>query len=379
MAEDKQGNVLLPNMVLVGDVYYVRRMLRGKIHKISLGQKNWKKAQQQYHKIMSQLDDQKLKKVKSYRIEEYWTEHYRPAYTVRKTPMAGTTDRFRDDNLMVAALKELGNLDLADITKTMAQKFVNKRRKAHYPIYSQKPGTEKRVLYTKPVQEGTVAREVELLHAIFQQAIDDGHLEKNPWKNIDLLPAVPKDRVLSPDEQAKLEAVLSPRYQRWLRFMLGTGLRVAEARGIDPSRDVDFPKRFVRVTRKTRGLVKKTQAVPLVDDALLDILQQQLTEEGQLWPATTGRFRRLMHYSAKRAGIKELTPHALRHTFATRYLQAGGDIYILSKILGHSSVAITERVYAHLLGEDLLLRSRGIKLGIGESAPGVVLPFRKEA
>ena len=42
-----------------------------------------------------------------------------------------------------------------------------------------------------------------------------------------------------------------------------------------------------------------------------------------------------------------LTPHVLRHTFGTRWLQAGGDIYKLSKILGHSSVAVTEQHYAH--------------------------------
>jgi integrase/recombinase XerD len=45
---------------------------------------------------------------------------------------------------------------------------------------------------------------------------------------------------------------------------------------------------------------------------------------------------------AARAKIAPITPHALRHTFGTPWLQAGGDIYKMSKILGYSSVAVTE-------------------------------------
>jgi hypothetical protein len=54
----------------------------------------------------------------------------------------------------------------------------------------------------------------------------------------------------------------------------------------------------------------------------------------------------------------------LGHTFGTRWLQAGGDIYKLSKILGHSSVAVTEAHYAHLLKEDLVAASQQIKIPV---------------
>ena len=49
------------------------------------------------------------------------------------------------------------------------------------------------------------------------------------------------------------------------------------------------------------------------------------------------------------------------HTFGTRWLQAGGDIYKLSKILGHSSVAVAEAHYEHLLKEDLVAASQQVK------------------
>ncbi len=67
---------------------------------------------------------------------------------------------------------------------------------------------------------------------------------------------------------------------------------------------------------------------------------------------------------AERAKIPRITPHALRHTFGTRWLQAGGDIYKLSKILGHSSVAVTEAHYAHLLKEDLVAASQQVRTAV---------------
>jgi len=59
-----------------------------------------------------------------------------------------------------------------------------------------------------------------------------------------------------------------------------------------------------------------------------------------------------------------ISPHVCRHTFATRYLQRGGDIYTLSRILGHASVSVTERHYAHLVNTDIVELSRHVLAGI---------------
>ena len=56
---------------------------------------------------------------------------------------------------------------------------------------------------------------------------------------------------------------------------------------------------------------------------------------------------------AKRAGLKNIHPHMLRNNFAKRFLMSGGDIYTLSKILGHSSVEVTEKEYLDLDTKDL--------------------------
>lgn len=53
---------------------------------------------------------------------------------------------------------------------------------------------------------------------------------------------------------------------------------------------------------------------------------------------------------------KNITPHGLRNNFSRRFLMSGGDIYTLSKILGHSSVTVTEKAYLDLMDEDFRKR-----------------------
>ena len=55
----------------------------------------------------------------------------------------------------------------------------------------------------------------------------------------------------------------------------------------------------------------------------------------------------------ERIGNKDISPHLIRNNFAKRFIMNGGDIYILSKILGHSSVQVSEQCYLDLKTEDL--------------------------
>jgi integrase len=119
----------------------------------------------------------------------------------------------------------------------------------------------------------------------------------------------------------------------------------------------------VRVTRKGR----KVQDVPFTEE-LVPLLRKQLDEDGKLWNQDPTRLRAVLKIAAKKAHVPHVSPHTLRHTFGWRWLRDGGDIYKLSKILGHASVAVTERHYAHLLKEDLTAavdaRDMGIAAGV---------------
>lgn len=92
--------------------------------------------------------------------------------------------------------------------------------------------------------------------------------------------------------------------------------------------------------RPCRWEVRKSRAVPLTPAAQKTI-DDQLAADERLWPQNPQRLREVLATAAKRG------------TFGHRWLVAGGDIYTLSKLLGHSSVNVTEQHYAHLLKEDL--------------------------
>ena len=106
---------------------------------------------------------------------------------------------------------------------------------------------------------------------------------------------------------------------------------------------------------------------------------EQLDDERKLWKQDPQRLREVLAEGSARARIPSITPHVLRHTFGTRWLQAGGDIYKLSKILGHSRLAVTEAHYAHLLKEDLVAASQQVKIPVAPRGEGnvVCMPRRR--
>jgi integrase len=116
----------------------------------------------------------------------------------------------------------------------------------------------------------------------------------------------------------------------------------------------------------------KERDVPMQPDAKA-ALEEQLDDEERLWTQNPQRRREVLAEGCARARIPMLSPHALRHTFGTRWLQAGGDIYKLSKILGHSSVGVTEAHYAHLLKDDLVAASQQVRIPVAPRAEGNVV------
>lgn len=86
-------------------------------------------------------------------------------------------------------------------------------------------------------------------------------------------------------------------------------------------------------------LIQRSPTGPLLDTSGLDKRFRKVAKRAELYLG--------------RANPENVTIHTLRHTFAALYLKRGGDIYKLSKLLGHSSIAITEKVYAHICPKEL--------------------------
>ena len=169
-------------------------------------------------------------------IAAYWTKTYRPTYTLGKRAPK------RDDQVMAHALPVFGTMRLDEVKKSDCERYLNMRRVApHANPGRRQPGQ---------MAEGSVQRERSFLHAFFQQAIEDGVIDKNPWRKIERVAYAVRDRLLSHEEQPILLARLSPRFQRFVLFLLGTGIRLDECRGINPAKDLHLVERWVPGNRQ---------------------------------------------------------------------------------------------------------------------------------
>jgi integrase/recombinase XerC len=147
---------------------------------------------------------------------------------------------------------------------------------------------------------------------------------------------------------------ISKRNVALVSLMARAGLRVGEVLSLQLN-DVELHPRSGWVTvRAGKGL--KERKVPLSAEArraLQEYLNVRPQVEGPLFlskslaPLRSCNVNDIVDKAARKAGIKKrVTPHILRHTFATRFLQQGGDLATLRELLGHANIATTSR-YLH--------------------------------
>ncbi|WP_226921075.1 tyrosine recombinase XerC [Georgenia subflava] len=147
-----------------------------------------------------------------------------------------------------------------------------------------------------------------------------------------------------------------------LELLYATGVRVSELVGIDVG-DVDLAERTVRVT----GKGDKERVVPFGIPAARALSTWLDRGRGRLVSATTGAalflgarggrldprtLRGMLHRLTAVAGVHDLAPHGLRHSAATHLLAGGSDLRTVQEVLGHASLATTQR-YTHVTPERL--------------------------
>lgn len=147
-----------------------------------------------------------------------------------------------------------------------------------------------------------------------------------------------------------------------LELLYATGARVAELVGLDVD-DVDLGTRLVRVL----GKGAKERVVPFGLPAARAVEVWLRDGRPTLGTATSGpalllgsrgarvdqrQIRTAVHRAAARAGVEDLAPHGLRHTAATHLVNGGSDLRSVQEILGHASLATTQR-YTHVTADRL--------------------------
>ena len=195
----------------------------------------------------------------------------------------------------------------------------------------------------------TCNRYLAALRSFFHWAEDNYHIE-NPTKHIkDFIVPPPIVRCLSDKEYQQVLSATTGLENAALQFLGNTGLRRNEFRFLQWK---DFSSDFVRVL----GKGNKQRFVPL--NHICKHLIEKYPQNGKLQPDFVSAFEYrealylLGQRLARKLDISPFGPHAFRHFFATRLIRAGVPLIKVSKLLGHSSVTITEKIYVHLVPMD---------------------------
>src|SRR6266513_4929721 len=196
----------------------------------------------------------------------------------------------------------------------------------------------------------TINRDLSRLRRMFSLAIEWDLLEESPMTGIRFLRENnARTRYLSLEESIRLIAnCIAPHIRALVTVALHSGMRLGEILNLR-WHDLDFAAGFILVRDSKNG---ESRQVPT--DATLSALFRAYPHRpstdlvfssssgGHIVDVRTG-----FQNACKRAGLTDLHYHDLRHTFASQFVMAGGDLYILKEILGHKSLAMTTR-YSHL-------------------------------
>ncbi|MEA3505925.1 MAG: site-specific tyrosine recombinase/integron integrase [Elusimicrobiota bacterium] len=201
----------------------------------------------------------------------------------------------------------------------------------------------------------SVARRLAAIKSFYKFMVLDDIIDNSPAEDIDT-PKLPSKLpvILSRDEvKALMAAPPDFRGQLIVEIFYATGLRVTELTGMR-FEDIDFNDNWIKI----RGKGSKERFVP-VDGDLITLLKKQYDQKNcrpqdfviakkNGKPFSREGIWKLIKKYSRIAGInKKLTPHTLRHTFATHLLENGADLRTIQMLLGHANIDTT-RIYTHV-------------------------------
>ena len=226
------------------------------------------------------------------------------------------------------------------------------------------------VLKRKNLNPKSILRNLVAIRTFFRFLIQEGVLESNPVEDLEspkvartlpeILTLKEIEQIL---EQPDLQTPLGTRDRAMLEMLYATGMRVSELTQL-PIHQVNLEGGYVLLY----GKGSKERVVPLGSEAMKWITIYLKTARGilskgketpSLFINRSGRgmsrqnfWKNLKDY-ARRAGLrKRITPHLLRHSFASHLLERGADLRSVQMMLGHSDISTTQ-IYTHVTGERL--------------------------
>lgn len=223
-------------------------------------------------------------------------------------------------------------------------------------------------------KKSSLARKLAAQRSFFRYAVEEGFLAQSPAEIVATpkqekpLPTfLPVDEVFSLLETPDKSTTWGSRDRAILETLYSCGMRVSELVGLSDG-DIDFSLGVLRVYGKGR----KERIVPVGEKALAaireylpqrDRVPARLDPQGSRAPVfinprggrlTSRSVARILNKHVLRCGLlRKVSPHALRHSFATHLLDAGADLRAIQELLGHVSLSTTQR-YTHVSVDKLM-------------------------
>jgi integrase len=308
-----------------GKVYWFSYQFDGRRVYKSLKTKNKKVAERRYAKTISEIVDGTYHEVTLARknsfkdmADKYLSEHghSRDPYTIKRL-----MDFFY-------------GCKISEISTKLISEYRNDRLKV--------------------VRPATLYQELALLRRMFSVAIKEWEwVRDNPVSRLSFAVGNKnaRDRWLTKEEEQRLLA--SATNPKWLRSLLvvalHSGMRQGEILGLK-WQDVDFARKLVAVVKSKNGEKRSIPMSETLNETLKSIKVRNIS--GRVFPIALRSLRVAFEKALRKAEIEDFHFHDLRHSFATKLVQNGVDLYKLKELLGHKTVSMTAR-YAHHYPESL--------------------------
>lgn len=269
-------------------------------------------------------------------------------------------------------IREINSIKTSTINEYI--KFTKERGKYSFVADSNsvnKNNPANRMDLGKEISDTTINNYIRNLKVFFNWCYAEKIIKTNITKDVKFLKTKrkPKEDITDEDFIRLIKNINTTKFHEYrdyviIQLIMDTGMRVGETLSLTID-NLNIDRRYIEIPAEiTKG--KKDRFV-FFSNTMSGILRSWLqykdryvdsmdlvfcTKKGT--KLSVPNFERNFKIYKDRAGIKKnITPHTLRNNFSKRFLMNGGDIYTLSKILGHSSVTVTEKAYLDLTVTDI--------------------------
>lgn len=321
-----------------GQKWYIQLRHNSRLVRIATGTNNKKLAQEIEAKTRIELVEGKYfdKGQGDKKTFKDMTDKYMEQYANQK---ADSSKRI-DDVSLKHLLPEFGDKYLSKITPDQIVRYKAQRRNEGASASS----INKELAFSK--------------HAYNLGIREWGWLQFNPFARVGLekLPE-PRDRHLTPREYESLYEVCNDRLKPIVQIAVYSGMRQDEILSLE-WKQIDFKNEIITIEHTKSGHRRSIPMIAPIKNLMLQLGKIRRIDSQYVLPSAEGtkidasKVRSWFRQACRKAGIENFRFHDLRHTSASWLVQHGVDLYVVQRILGHASSAMTQR-YSHLVSENL--------------------------